>query len=211
MNVNDFPSNSYKSKKAEQQPVEERKKVEKIVRGPVKVKKKSGFRKFTDEFVSGDATSIKDHMVNDVFVPNVKKIIWELITGGLDILLNGKNGGSYRGKTNASRVSYRDYYNGGNNTKPQPSENSMRNRGGYSCDDFIFASRGEAEEVLTQMCEMLAEYDTPVSVGDLYSLIGESHTPVDHKWGWKDLSNAWVSRATDGYILKLPKPVPITD
>lgn len=208
MNGNEFLPNSNKSK-VEQQNKEERK-VEKIVRGPVKVKKKSGLRKFADEFVAGDATSIKDHMMKDVLVPNVKKIIWEVLTGGLDIFLNGKDGGSYRSKTNAARVSYRDYYN--NDKRPSSSDNSSRNRGGYSCNDLIFGSRGEAEEVLSQMCEMLAEYDnTPVSVGEFYSLVGEPHTPVDHKWGWKDLSSAYVSRGTDGYVIKLPRPVPITD
>lgn len=207
MNGNEFLPNSNKSK-AEQQTAVEKRKVEKVVRGPVKVKKKKGLRKIADEFIAGDATTIKEHMVKDVLVPNIKKLIWEALTGGLDVALNGK-GGSYRGKTNAGRVSYRDYNN--DYKSARPSENSSRARGGYSCDDIVCGSRGEAEEMLSQLLEMLEEYDTPVSVAELYALAGLSHNPVDCKWGWKDLSSAYVSRCSDGYMLKLPRPVPITD
>lgn len=210
MNGNEFLPNSNKSKAEQQAVSDEKRKVEKIVQGSVKVKKKSGLRKITDNFISEDAPTIKSYVIKDVIIPNVKKVIWEVFTGGLDIALNGKNGTFKNSKTNAGRVSYRDYYNGSNQA---PAANtSTRNKGGYSCDDVVFGSRGEAEEVLSQMVEMLQEYDnTPISVGEFYALVGLSHSPVDHKWGWKDLGNAYVSRGTDGYIIKLPRPVPITD
>lgn len=209
MNKEEYASNSNKSKVDQQATVEEKREVKKIVQGPVKVKKKSGLRKLTDTFISEDAPDVKSYVVKDVVVPNVKKIIWEVLTGGLDIVLNGKNGSYRNNRTNAGRVSYRDY---GNDYKPrQQSDNSSRNRGGYSCNDIILGSRGEAEEVLSQLIEMLAEYDTPVSVAELYALVGESHNHTDWKYGWRDLSNAYVSRCTDGYVIKLPRPVPITD
>lgn len=209
MNKEEYASNSNKSKVEQQATVEEKREVKKIVQGPVKVKKKSGLRKLTDTFISEDAPDVKSYVVKDVVVPNVKKIIWEVLTGGLDIVLNGKNGSYRSNRTNAGRVSYRDY---GNDYKPrQQSDNSSRNRGGYSCNDIILGSRGEAEEVLSQLIEMLAEYDTPVSVAELYALVGESHNHTDWKYGWRDLSNAYVSRCTDGYVIKLPRPVPITD
>lgn len=209
MNKEEYASNSNKSKVEQQATVEEKREVKKIVQGPVKVKKKSGLRKLTDTFISEDAPDVKSYVVKDVVVPNVKKIIWEVLTGGLDIVLNGKNGSYRNNRTNAGRVSYRDY---GNDYKPrQQSDNSSRNRGGYSCNDIILGSRGEAEEVLSQLIEMLAEYDTPVSVAELYALVGESHNHTDWKYGWRDLSNAYVSRCTDGYVIKLPRPVPITD
>lgn len=209
MNNEEYASNSNKSKAIEQQKAtEEKRKVEKIVQGPVKVKKKSGLRKLTDTFISEDAPDVKSYVVKDVVVPNVKKIIWEVLTGGLDIVLNGKNGSYRNNRTNANRVSYRDY---NNDYKPRQADTSSRNKGGYSCDDFIFGSRGEAEEVLSQLIEMLAEYDTPVSVAELYALVGESHNHTDWKYGWRDLSSAYVIRCTDGYMIKLPRPVPITD
>ena len=207
MNEHEFLPNSNKSK-TEQQTVEKKRSVEKVVRGPVKVKNKSGLRKFTDNFISEDMPNVKSYVIKDVIIPSVKKIIWEVFTGGLDIALNGKNG-SYRSKTNASRVSYRDYYD--ENRKRPSVDTSSRARAGYSCDDIILGSRGEAEEVLSQMIEMLHEYDTPVSVAELYALVGLIHNHTDCKYGWKDLSNAYVSRCTDGYMINLPRPVPITD
>lgn len=205
MNGNEFAPNSNRSK-AEQKAAKERK-FEKIVQGPVKVKKKSGFRKMTDSIIAGDGTTIKTHIKDDVIIPNIKKIIWEVLTGGLDIALNGKNGSYRNTKPSGPKMSYNSCY-GGN--RPI-ADNSAKAKGGYSCDDIVFASRGEAEEVLSQLIEGLEEYETPVSVMELYSMVGLPHTPTDCKWGWKDLSNAYVERRTDGYMLRLPRPVAITD
>lgn len=210
MNREEFASNSNKSKALKQEAAEEKRKVNKVVNGTVKTRKKSGLRKFADTFISEDVSDVKSYAVKDVLIPYVKKIIWEVLTGGLDIVLNGKNGTYRNTRTNASRASFRDY-SGDYNRSRQSSDMSSRNRGGFSCNDIILESRGEAEEVLSQMIEMLAEYDTPVSVAELYALVGETHNHTDCKYGWKDLSSAYVSRCTDGYMLKLPRPVPITD
>lgn len=49
-----------------------------------------------------------------------------------------------------------------------------------------------------------------VSVGDLYDMadISTDNYTVN-KYGWKDIQSANVVRVRDGYIIKLPKPMPI--
>lgn len=211
MNGNEYLPNSNKSKAEQRAANEEKRKVEKIVQGPVKTKKKGGLRKFTDNFITGDKETVKSYIFGDLIVPTIKKFIWEALTGSLDIAMNGKSG-SFRNnnKPNAPRMSYNNCYTGSNN-RPT-TDNSARARCGYACDDIIFGSRGEAEGILSQMIEMLMEYEgTPVSVQELYTMCGLSHTPTDCKWGWKDLSNAYVERRADGYALRLPRPVSIVD
>lgn len=208
MNGNEYLPNSNKSK-AEQKAANEERKVEKIVQGPVKAKKKGGFRKFTDNFITGDKETVKSYIFVDLVIPTIKKFIWEALTGSLDIAMNGKSGSFRNSKPTASTMSYNNCYNSNNRTTVN---NSARARGGYSCDDIIFTSRGEAEGILSQMIEMLIEYEgTPVSVQELYTMCGLQHTPTDCKWGWKDLSNAYVERRADGYALRLPRPMPIVD
>ena len=81
----EYPSNSFKSK--EETPVqEERPKVEPVVTG-AKVKKKSEFRKFAQNFIADDAERVEGYLFRDVLVPIVKNTIQQLITKGTDYVL----------------------------------------------------------------------------------------------------------------------------
>ena len=60
------------------------------------------------------------------------------------------------------------------------------------------------------MEDLLDQYKL-VSVADLYDLVGISGDYTDNKYGWTNLRNARVERLRyeDGYILKLPKALPL--
>ena len=75
-------------------------------------------------------------------------------------------------------------------------------------DDIILESRGEAEDVLERMDELIATYQL-VSVADFYDLVGVSGNYTDNKYGWTDIRNASVIRVRDGYMIKLPKALPL--
>ena len=82
-------------------------------------------------------------------------------------------------------------------------------RSGYSFDDIVLESRGEAEEVLSRMDELLEMYEI-VSVADLYDLVGITHDYTDNNYGWTNIRTAEVVRVRNGgYMLKLPKVLPI--
>ena len=74
MDINNCKPNSYKSKEASKE-----KKVEKIVKGTVKTKKKSEIRKFADIFISEDVGNVKSYVFNDVLVPAVKNAIVDIM------------------------------------------------------------------------------------------------------------------------------------
>jgi hypothetical protein len=48
-----------------------------------------------------------------------------------------------------------------------------------------------------------------VSVADLYDLVGVTGNYTDNKYGWTDIRSASVIRVRDGYMLKLPKALPL--
>lgn len=48
-----------------------------------------------------------------------------------------------------------------------------------------------------------------VSVADLYDLIGVTGNYTDNKYGWTDIRSASVVRVRDGYIVKMPKAMPL--
>ena len=202
-NMNDYKPNSNRSK-AEKTKNNEHK-VEKIVTGKVKTRKKSGFDKFKSEIISDDAKNIKSYIFGEVLIPNIKRVISDMVTDGIDILLYGESRkGERRSPVNRVSYNYRSCYNDG--------YNSTRQRGSiytsYSYDDIILNTRGEAEDVLARMDELMDTYGL-VRVADLYDLVGITGNYTDNKYGWTNIRNAEIVRVRDGYMIKMPRAVPI--
>ncbi|MFI3115336.1 MAG: hypothetical protein R3Y12_04255 [Clostridia bacterium] len=191
--MEEYKSNSNKQKD---------KKVEQIVNGNVRTKKKSDIQKITDIFVTEDIDSVKSYIIMDVLVPAVKKAVSDIVTNGIDMLLYGETSKTNK-KNNASKVSYRNYYD---KDEGRRDYNRTRTRSNYDFDDVILDNRGEAEEVLCNMDDLISKYGM-VSVADLYDLVGITGNYTDNKYGWTDIRNASVVRIRDGYALKLPKAV----
>lgn len=193
----DYKPNSNRFKKEQQgqkTASTEPKKVNKVIKGKVKTRKKSEIQKFADTFISEDMANVKSYILTDIIIPSVKKAISDVVD---TILFGGNN----RKSTSGSKISYGSYYN---KDSRRPIE---RNRTGYSYDDIIFETRGEAEDVLMEMDELIEKYKM-ASVADFYDLVGISGSYTDNKYGWTDIRNASVVRIRDGYLIKLPKALP---
>lgn len=199
----EYKSNSHRSKEGRTEALTDRKKVEKVVHGRVRTKPKSGVSKITDVFISEDAANVKSYIVMDVLVPAVKKAISDIVRDGIDMILYGESRGR-KSSSASGYVSYRDYSRSDDRDRFRDS----RSRSSYAHDDIILDSRGEAEEVLTRMDELIDTYGN-VSVADLYDLVGKSSEYTDNKYGWMNIRNAEPIRVRDGYMLKLPKALPI--
>ena len=199
--MEDYKPNSHRFKEDQKSQPEERKKLEKVVTGTVKTKKKSETSKLADIFIAEDASNVKNYILMDVLVPAIKKAISDIVRDGIDMILYGESSGKRRSGGNAGRVSYSGYYN---NRDERRTETTSRTRAGYSPDDIVLETRGEAEEVLSRMDELIDLYGS-VSVADLYDLIGKTGAYTDNKYGWTNIRNAEPVRVRDGYLLKLPK------
>ena len=198
----DYKPNSHRSK-VDQKEQPNEKKVQKVVRGKVKTKKKKTSLK--DVFISEDAANVKSYNIMDVLVPAVKKAISDIVRDGIDMILYGE-ARSRKSSSNASYVSYRSYSDRDRREERRYSDSRVRSA--YSYDDIILETRGEAEDVLTRMDELIDTYGI-VSVADMYDLVGISGNYTDNKYGWTNLRNAEPVLVRDGYMLKLPKPGPI--
>lgn len=180
------------------------KKVEKVISGTAKTKKKTGVMKLADIFIEDDVNSVKSYIIGDVVVPTIKKTIYDVITGSLDMFFFGGTGGG-RTRSTADKVSYRNYTSYSNKRESRPTTRSVT---GYSYDEIVLDSRGEAEEVLTRMDELVSTYGI-VSVADFYDLVGVTCQYTDNKYGWTNIRNAQVMRVRDGYMIKMPKAMPL--
>lgn len=203
-----YPPNSHKYKEEQKNAASEEKRVQKVVKTPVKMKKNE-VRKLTDLFISEDVSSVKSYIFMDVLVPAIKKAIYDIVTNGIDMFLYG---GSGKGKSSSSgsKVSYRNYYDQKNNASSngyRGSEN-VKPRNGFEYDDIIFDNRGEAEAVKQQLQATIGRYGV-VTIADLYDMVDLTPPYTSQKYGWMDVSNTEVARVRDGYVLKLPRAVPI--
>ena len=197
--MEEYRSNSNKSREALSTQPE--KKVEKVISGTAKIRKKSGMQRFADIFMPEDVGDIKSYIVTTVIIPAIKKAIMD----AMDMLLYGETGSS-RKAGSASKVSYRNFYDKGTDRRDsRPTRVS-----GFDYDNIIFAGRGDAEACLDAMFEIISTYGT-VSVADLYDLadMPPTNNYMLDRYGWADLSGSTTVRVRDGYTLKLPRAVPL--
>lgn len=201
-----YPPNSRKYREEQKNAaVAEEKRVQKVIKSPVKTKKNEA-RKFADIFISEDISNVRNYIFMDVLVPAIKKAIYDIVTNGIDMFLYG---GSGRGKstTSGSKVSYTSYYDR-KNSAPVHTSDVNKNRNGFEYEDIVFNNRGEAETVKQEMQAAIGRYGF-VTVADLYDMVDLPAPFTSQKYGWMDVGNAEAMRVRDGYVLKLPKAVPI--
>ena len=185
------------SKKSKINTVEDKNKVDKIVKGKVKTKKKNSL---LASFINDDLQDIKKYIVEDVLIPTIKKTITDVVKNSIDMFFYGEVSRSNR--SNSSRISYSSYYD----RDREPRSRSRRNS--LLIDDIVLESRAEAEEVLDRLDEMIEEFGM-ASVLNLYDLIGVTAPFTADKYGWTDIRNATAVRVRDGYLLKLPRVMPL--
>lgn len=199
-----LPDNSHTSRAEKQKPIEG-KRAEKVVHGKVKTKK-NNTRKLTDVFITEDAANVKNYVLFDVIVPSIKKALYDLVVGALDMTLFGGRGGGNSKRSISDKVSYRDYNS--ISKRDERLYGNTRTTSGYSYDDIVLETRGEAESVLSRMDEIIEEYDS-VRVADLYDLVGITGDYTDNKYGWTNIRNARVVRTRDGYKIEMPRALPL--
>lgn len=207
MSEMDYKPNSHKYKE-HQKAASEEKRAEKVVQGKVKVKKKNEVRKFADVFVAEDTRNVKDYLLMEVAIPAIKNTIIDLITNGINMLLNGDTGRSSSSrKRSGDYVSYRDY---SSRDRDRRDSRDSGHRGRFDLDDLVFGNRRDAEATLEQMDEMIERYGV-ATVLDLYESadLGGSAPWTANKYGWTSLRSADVIKVRDGYVIKLPKAMPI--
>lgn len=203
-----YAPNSHKSREQKKEEAVVEKRVQKVVKGPVKTRT-NGVRKLTDIFISEDVSNVKSYIFMDVLVPAIKKALYDIVTNGFDMLLYGGNG---RGKSSgnaATKVNYRNYYRDEkSNGYRERGNESAKSHNTFDYDDIVFSNRGEAEAAKQQLQDIIAKYGV-ATVNDLYEMTPLTPPYTAANYGWMDLSNVEVRRDRDGYVLKLPRAASI--
>lgn len=200
----DYPQNSHRFKEEQNKPaVVERKKVEKVVTGVAKTKKRSELGKFFHILATEHAPKIKSYVLNDIFIPAGKKALM----GALDMLLNGGTSSNYRSDYSPqAKIRYSKYAEEPNYQK---ATGTIQARTSFEYEDIAFQTRGAAERVLSTMKDIYAEYRS-VTLAEMYELAGLEHPYTYTKYGWESLQGAEIVRRGEDYFIRLPQATLIT-
>ena len=208
--LSDLKPNSHISKQESFEKANEKRHVEKVVTGEVKTRKRPIGQKFADVFLADDVKTVKGYLFFDVLVPALKTLIVDMVSDSVEMMLWGTTRGrrSRTGGRNES-TAYNTYYKSGTRNDRRNDSSDRNSRADYR--DLIFASREEAEDVLSALVDLTTSEYEAASIADLYDAAGVSRPGnfTDEKWGWTDMGRANVRRVRDGYLLELPKAQPL--
>ena len=198
----EYPDNSHtgRERQNEKPSSPPERKLDKVVSGETKTRKKSEVKKIAGIFVPEDTESVKSYILTDVVIPGVKNAIADVVS----IILfgeAGRIGGRGNGK---SKIAYQKYYD---RDDRREYGRPRTGGGGFEYDDILFETRGDADLVLDQLESCINNYGL-ASVADLYDLAGVTcRSYTANKYGWTDIRTAKVVRIREGYIIQLPRTV----
>lgn len=213
--IPEFPGNSQRpNPKSEEvdRPVEEDRKLDKVVTGKVIRRKKPLGRRLMATFFSGDSGVLK-HLFENVLIPALQNLATDMVTQGIERAVYGevRSRRTSRGSSNLPRtnVSYdrpsgivRSQYSAAPARRPISQPDAM------DIGDIILDSHVNAEAVADSLLDILKEYGA-VKVADLNMRLGETPSYTDQKFGWYDLQEMTIRRSRAGYHLILPDPEPL--
>lgn len=204
MSEHNYQPNSHKFRE-EQKEAERR--VDKVITGNVKTRN-NDMRKLASAFISEDAKDLKSYLLMDVLVPMVKNAIVDGVTTAINIIFYGGTGARKDKAGNGAYVSYRDISTRNSGRSYVSSNTSTLSRTNYNTDEFVFDSRADAAEILAQMDAIVERYGM-VRVLDLYDMVGKTCDHTANKYGWTSTRDAQIVPVRGGYVIKMPRALPI--
>lgn len=199
-NPEDFPSNS----KSISNTLDKKTpggKVQKVISGNVVRRKKSLGKRLIDIFISEDIEDVKGYILYEVLIPSIKTAFADAIGGGVDMLLGTS---TFRKKTtDGKHTPYGTFYKGPTTTSYHRA-NQTSYKSGYSYDDIILETRGEAQDVLNTLVDYIDQYGA-VRLSDLQEMLGTTGQFTDTYWGWTNLASATIRKVREGWLLDLPR------
>lgn len=176
-----------------------------------RTKKKPWYKRAADTFIVEDTKSIKSFIIHDVIIPTLKDTFYEVVMGSLGMALyqdTKARGGRRRSSLSSSDRTYISYGDISTNGRSRERDRSRVLINRIDIDDLIVDTANEAHLIIDALCDRIEMYEE-ATVQDLYDLRGVSAPRTAMYQGWKDLSTARVHKVPEGWLVELPKPIPL--
>lgn len=206
-----YPSNTLKERnKPQGQQQKPKPELKCVVSGKSKPVPKSIWSKVFVGIKPTSGQTMKEFIFDEIVTPLIQRAVVEGVTGAINFLVKGD---AYADRKDIQKFgkSYINY-NGISSGKPNGGNNyvySGKNTG-MDIENVWFESRADAQRVLDEMNGAIAQYDI-LTVNGFYDIIGRTSIidPSNERFGWSDLRNTYVTASRGGWVLHLPRPLPI--
>lgn len=167
--------------------------------------------KFRSSFAGDDAKTVVQYLVVDVIAPNIKDLLFKMLTeAGRRMLYGGgvtPTVGGYSAARPAGSSGYARVFQASTPGAPAaPTQPTQAERVTQDYSRIVIESKGQAELVLDALGALIDEYGS-CTVADFYASVSITPTHQDTTIGWTSLANASISHIPEGYLINMPRAV----
>lgn len=169
----EYRSNSHKSREEISNPSSE-KKIEKVISGSAKSKKKGGIQKLANIFIADDVDDVKSYIFEDIVVPAVKDIILDAVKAVLGV------NNTYKGRSStAGKISYRKYYD---DRDRRDRDTPSQIKRAYDYDDMLEMCEEDEKLKLPLVVAGQRRSVNFVTENGLYNILAQSRMEIARSW-----------------------------
>lgn len=170
--------------------------------------KKSFRKKLREALTHDDKESIGDYLIFSVLLPNLLDTASDILHNATDSIIYGIGETSSRSKRRGAAYNKVDNVS---YSRPSASTTLYNSYGKIDIDEVNFRTKVDADRVLLTLRNDIEMYNhaTVCAFKEEAGVEPQYIAPIDHDYGWYNLDGARPQSTRDGYILVMPKPVPI--
>ncbi len=166
--------------------------------------KKSKMNSLGKSVIQGSITDAIALAFTELIIPAGRDLLFDVVTSVSQTLIYGESEPPST-SNGVNRIPYSSISNYNRVGRPTSRVQKIRQR---PEDGFIFERKSDADTIIEELREACDSFGV-VTVQALYEICDKTAPYTANKYGWMNLDDARVERTRDGYVLKLPRSMPL--
>ncbi len=166
--------------------------------------KKSKMNSLGKSIIQGSITDAITSAFTELIIPAGRDLLFNVIISVSQTLVYGESEPPST-SNGVNRIPYSSISNYNRVGRPTSRVQKIRQR---PEDGFIFERKSDADTIIEELREACDSFGV-VTVQALYEICDKTAPYTANKYGWMNLNDARVERTRDGYVLKLPRSMPL--
>lgn len=166
--------------------------------------KKSKMNSLGKSVIQGSITDAITLAFTELIIPAGRDLLFNVVTSVSQTLIYGESEPPST-SNRVNRIPYSSISNYNRVGRPTSRVQKIRQR---PEDGFIFERKSDADTIIEELREACDSFGV-VTVQALYEICDKTAPYTANKYGWMNLDDARVERTRDGYVLKLPRSMPL--
>lgn len=166
--------------------------------------KKSKMNSLGKSVIQGSITDAITLAFTELIIPAGRDLLFNVVTSVSQTLIYGESEPPST-SNGVNRIPYSSISNYNRVGRPTSRVQKIRQR---PEDGFVFERKSDADTIIEELREACDSFGV-VTVQALYEICDKTAPYTANKYGWMNLDDARVERTRDGYVLKLPRSMPL--